>query len=128
MRRILYNDDGAIALEFALVVPVFLLLVLGIFGLALILWTENSIQYAVEQAARCAAVDATDCGTAAAVRDATIAWAGGVPLAATDVTVNLAATCAAGQSGKAVAVRHTITYFVFVDVNTAAEACYPALN
>jgi Flp pilus assembly protein TadG len=128
MRDMIIRDDGAIALEFALTLPVFLLLVFGIFGLALTLWTENSIQYAVEQAARCAAVDTTECGTVAAVQSATVGWAGGIPITAADITVNLAASCAAGESGKSVAIRHTISAFAFVSVTTVAEACYPALN
>jgi Flp pilus assembly pilin Flp len=50
------NDDGATAVEFAIVAPVFLALVFGIVQISLLAFTVASLNYAVEKAARCDAV------------------------------------------------------------------------
>jgi Flp pilus assembly protein TadG len=51
-RGILREEDGATAVEFAIVFPVFFLLLFTIFELARLVWTVNSLQYAVAQGAR----------------------------------------------------------------------------
>ncbi len=59
---------GVAAVEFALIVLPLLLMVLGIIDGGRMLWTQNSLQYAVEQAARCAVVNSkTTCSTAAQI-------------------------------------------------------------
>ncbi len=50
---------GAVALEFALVFPVFLLLIYGLFEFSRVFLTENTLEFAVEEAARFAIVDST---------------------------------------------------------------------
>src|SRR5581483_11068458 len=54
LRRFLAVNAGGAALELALTFPVFILIVVGIFSVAFLLWTENSIQFAADAAARCA--------------------------------------------------------------------------
>ena len=49
--------DGAAAVETALVLPVFLLCVFGISEIGRALWIQSTLQYAVEDAARCAAIN-----------------------------------------------------------------------
>lgn len=55
------SDDGTSAIEMAIVFPVFLLMVLGIFEFGRALWTQSLLDYAVQTAARCGAVDSIDC-------------------------------------------------------------------
>lgn len=52
---------GAAAVEFAIVAPVLLLFVLGLMEFARVIWTQAALDYAVQAAARCAAVDALTC-------------------------------------------------------------------
>lgn len=59
---------GATAIEFGLLALPFLLLVAGIMDCSRMVWTHLALQVAAEQAARCAVVDATNCGTAAKVQ------------------------------------------------------------
>jgi len=47
---------GSAAVEFALTVPVLILLLFGIVETGRALWAKNSLQYAVERAARCGSV------------------------------------------------------------------------
>ncbi|HEV8695855.1 MAG TPA: TadE/TadG family type IV pilus assembly protein [Lysobacter sp.] len=59
LRRFLRATDGAAAVEFALVVPVFILFCIGIFEAGRMMWIRNSIQTATEEAARYAMVHTT---------------------------------------------------------------------
>ena len=121
LRRFATDDRGTNALELALATPVFILIVIGIFGLGFVLWVENSIQSAAAQAARCAVVDAK-CTTTTQIQNAAVGWALGAPITAANVTVNLNATCN-GITGKAVGITYTATFFV-ISTTMSAESCY----
>lgn len=53
--------QGSAAVEFAIVLPVLLLCVLGLMEFARVIWTQTALDYAVQAAARCAAVDTLTC-------------------------------------------------------------------
>ena len=53
------DERGATAIEFALIAPVFLAMVLGIFHLSLLGFTVANLNYAVEKGARCDAISAS---------------------------------------------------------------------
>ena len=59
------NEDGTTAVEFAIIAPVFILLLLGTTGLCLVLFLIGSLHYAVEDGARCASVKTTICSDSA---------------------------------------------------------------
>ncbi len=63
--RLARDRRGSAAVEFSLVAPALLLLVLGMLESGRALWTQNALNYAVEQAARCYAVGAPGCTTPA---------------------------------------------------------------
>ena len=63
LARILRDEQGASALEFALTAPVFFILIFGIIELGLMLWTQFGLQHGAEMAARCASINATLCPT-----------------------------------------------------------------
>ena len=50
---------GATALEFAVGMPIFILLVYGLFEVGRIFWAQSTLQYAVEEAARFTMVNST---------------------------------------------------------------------
>jgi Flp pilus assembly protein TadG len=60
-RSILRNQDGTTAVEFAIIAPVFIMLVLGTIGLCFAFFLIGSLHYAVEDGARCASVKTTIC-------------------------------------------------------------------
>lgn len=62
IKRILRDQAGASAIEFALTFPVFLLILMAIAEGGLLMWTELGLQHGAEKAARCASVDASLCG------------------------------------------------------------------
>jgi Flp pilus assembly protein TadG len=85
------NTAGSAAVEFALTAPVLLLMLFGAIEYGRVLWTQNSIQYAVEQAARCAAMGqtagATLCTTASATKTFAAGHVVGYTVPTTDFTV-----------------------------------------
>jgi Flp pilus assembly protein TadG len=58
--KIIRNENGGTALEFALVIPVILAFVLGAIQIAIVLWVDNLLFFSVDLAARCAAVGSTN--------------------------------------------------------------------
>ncbi len=61
-----FNDErGTTAVEFAIVAPVFIVLVIGIIYMCIGLFTVGSMHNAVEEGARCASVKTTVCTDAA---------------------------------------------------------------
>ena len=67
-RRFLVCDQGATAVEFALVMPAFLALVLGGLSVSVLLYSNVSLQDAAEQGARCYSVDSGTCSSASAAQ------------------------------------------------------------
>jgi Flp pilus assembly protein TadG len=57
---------GGSAVEFGLLLPVFVMLILGAMSASQMMFAVNSLHYAVEEAARCGAINTTTCGTLAA--------------------------------------------------------------
>lgn len=50
----IYGDrEGNVVLEFALIVPVLMFLIIGIYEFGRFYWIQNTLQFAAEQAARC---------------------------------------------------------------------------
>ena len=71
---------GGMAVEFALVMPIFALLLFGIVEFGQVLWTQSALHFAVEEAARCATVDAANCGSVSAVQSFAVSRAAGLGL------------------------------------------------
>jgi Flp pilus assembly protein TadG len=61
--RMWQDERGATALEFAILAPVFFLLIFGIIAFGLLFWTQVGLQHGAEMAARCASINATRCPT-----------------------------------------------------------------
>ena len=62
--RFLWKElRGTAALEFAILMPVFLVMFLGIMEFGRLLWTQTTLQHAVEAAARYAAINYPTCSS-----------------------------------------------------------------
>ena len=68
-RCFISNEDGASSAEFALVVVPFVSIFMAVLGFSVMLWTSAALRYAVEDAARCAAVKATVCSSKATIEN-----------------------------------------------------------
>ncbi|MGA7386168.1 MAG: TadE family protein [Methylocella sp.] len=62
-RRTVFKDRrGTSAVEFAITLPVFILMVLGVSQIGYGMWVQFALQHGAEMAARCMAVNPTVCG------------------------------------------------------------------
>lgn len=58
---------GTTAVEFALIAPALFTILFGALEFGRLLWTQAALHYAVEEAARCASVTPSVCGTSAQI-------------------------------------------------------------
>ena len=65
----LRSRRGSVAVEYAFILPVLLLFVLGIMDTGRLIWTYATLNRAAEAAARCASVDTATCGTVAQINN-----------------------------------------------------------
>ena len=102
VRRLRRCRAGVTTIEMAILLPVFLAFLLGICEFARALWTQTALQFAVEAAARCAAISPSLCtASGGSTTDvpgyaATQVWALSIPSTAFTYTPN--ATCVAAAS------------------------------
>jgi Flp pilus assembly protein TadG len=80
--------DGSVAVETAMVLPAFLLLLFAIIESGLLFWTQTSLQAAVEAAARCAVVNTTQCGSTSAIQSYAAAQAVGITVSSSSFNVS----------------------------------------
>lgn len=79
--------SGSAAVESAFILPVLLLVLLGVFEMGRIAWTQSSLTFAVQEAARCASVRPDLCGTSAAVSSYAAKRAAGLSIPASAFTL-----------------------------------------
>jgi Flp pilus assembly protein TadG len=125
-RRVLgrFHADlgGATALEFALVLPVFILLVFGSLSAATLGFSVASMNYAVEEAARCAAVKSTACLTPSA----TATYAKTRYMGPSISPVFTYTTDGCGNTVKGTATFSLDLVPAFSNVPLSTSACYPS--
>jgi hypothetical protein len=120
LRTVATNCGGSIAVEFAIIIIPFLLLLIGAADLGFAMLTETRITFAVEAAAKCGAIGAAMCASASetAVYGASVA---GVPGLGASGFVVTTATC-----GLSVTATYPYTGMVLPAITLKAAACYPA--
>jgi Flp pilus assembly protein TadG len=123
LARLPAADEGATLVEYALVLPAFLGLVLGLMQLGAMAWTQAALNYAVQDAARCAAVRPDLCGAAADVQAYAAARLTGMNVKASAFTVS---QLACGQDVRAqVSFDFVNSPFWTARPTLTAEACHP---
>ncbi len=129
LARCFRSRAGTTAVEFALLAIPFLLLVTGTMDATRLIWTNFSLQFAVEAAARCAAVNTMTCNSKTGVQSFASA-AMTAPGAAT-FTYTAAATCSNGVisvNGTQVSGTMTFTFTVTgfpTSMVLNAQSCRP---
>lgn len=78
---------GNVAIEYGLILPVLLVFTFGLMDTGRLLWTVATLNRAAEAAARCAAINTTNCGTAAQIQARAVAEAWGLTITAAAFTI-----------------------------------------
>lgn len=126
--RLISGRRGSVALEYGLIAPLLLALVLGIIDTGRLIWTYTTLYRATEAAARCGAINSTTCATAAQIKAYAVTEAWGLTIDASAFTV---ATQSCGlQVQASYAFNSIIPGFDLVApiglVTLQARACYPS--
>jgi K+-transporting ATPase c subunit len=116
------DERGTTAIEFAIVGPVFIMLIIGIVYLCMCLSVVGSMHYAVQEGARCASVKTMVCTDQTSTISYTQSHYFG-PSAAPTFTYNAAAACGHSVNG-------SINYVLDIGlrqitVPITASACFP---
>lgn len=103
-KRILADAQGAVLVEAAITLPLFILTIFTIVELGLLIWTQAGLQHGVELAARCASVNTTLCGTPTNVKSYAVAQSLGVnpPSSTFSYTSPATATCGTDGNGNSI--------------------------
>jgi Flp pilus assembly protein TadG len=126
LKSLCVDDQGTTAVEFAIVAPVFIALLIGALALCISLFLVGSLHYAVEEGARCASVKAA-CADASGNPNAiaTVAYAQSHYFGPAVSPTFTYASAACGNSVSA-----SISYSLNVGFRTfvipiSATACFP---
>jgi Flp pilus assembly protein TadG len=85
--RSLSGRRSSVALEYGLIAPMLIVLVLGIIDTGRLLWTYTTLYRATEAAARCGAINTTTCATATQIKAYAVVEAWGLTIDASAFTV-----------------------------------------
>ena len=114
---------GEVAIEFAILFTTAMLLVLGLVEFGRALWYQSTLDYAVQSAARCGAVNTSACGSAAQIQQFAVSMAPGLAI----TTGNFAVT--SPSCGTQVVASYTFQTIVPgllpFTMNLNATACFP---
>jgi Flp pilus assembly protein TadG len=114
---------GAVAVELSLILPALLVVVLGLMDVGRLIWTQTTLDRAVESAARCAAVNTVSCGSTSATQTYAAGQAFGLAVA-TAVFTATTATCGANVS-VTMPFAFIIPWLTTANITLDASACYP---
>ena len=115
------NARGNAAVEMALIATPLLLFLFGIIATAQAVWLQNALNASVAEAARCASVNPTLCGTASQVQTYAANQAG----AGFDGSIFSFTTATCGNQVSASYPLASIMPFMTLSVTLNAQACFP---
>jgi Flp pilus assembly protein TadG len=118
-----HERRGNTAVEFAFLLPVLLLMLLGIVEFGRLLWTQSSLQHAAEAAARYAAINYPTCSSDTQTKSYAAAEVFGQSVPASAFTL----TCVA--CGTQVSASFSFSFVVPAllpyNITLSAQSCYP---
>jgi Flp pilus assembly protein TadG len=123
IRALIKSNDGTSALEFGLTAPVFFMLLISVFEVARLMWTQVGLQHGTEMAARCASINRTVCGTSEAIQSYAASQSLGLTLPPS--TFSVAAAGCGNQVTATYAFTAVAAYFGLPAVTLNAKACFP---
>ena len=118
------RSEGGTAVETAFILPVYLLIMFGVIEAGRLLWTQSTLQFAVQEAARCASIDSTTCGSTSAIQSFAASKTPGISVAASSFSVT-SVSC-----GNKVQISWPFSFtaadlFPYSSITLSAQSCYP---
>ena len=123
MRRLRDDKAGTTAVEFGLLALPFIVLIFGCLQFGMIAWTESGMQYAVEQAARCATVNTTLCGTPSQIQQYAASQMTSTAVVAADFTY--VSTGCGNQVSVTINYPYMVQVFLPASITLTAKSCHP---
>ena len=124
--RLLRDEAGASAIEFALVLLPLILLTLGTINAGLLIYTVATLNFATQDAARCATVKTTVCDSQTHLQSYARANYGGLTAAPTfTLSAPTTGACAGGNFVNASATYQFVTGLSSTNIPLSATACFP---
>jgi Flp pilus assembly protein TadG len=120
-RRFASDEAGNPAVEFGLLAPALLLFIFGIAEGGRLLWTVNALHYSVQEAARCASINKTTCGTSTQIQS----FAAGRSGASFNASVFTATVTGCGNRVSASYTMPLNIPFMTHSISLTAQSCYP---
>jgi Flp pilus assembly protein TadG len=117
----LCDRRGNAAIEVALTLPALMLMIFGVIEFGRALWLQNALDFSVAEAARCASVNATLCGTEAEITAFASEQAG----SGFDASIFSAGSASCGHSVSASYPMALTIPFAPISVTLQAQACFP---
>jgi len=124
LRRLRRADAGSSAVEFAMVAPILILMLFGVFEFGRALWTQSMLDFAVEQASRCATINTTTCGSPSAI--ATYASQQTSPLNLPAATFTASSPACGNQVRASYAFTFITPQLFPYSITLTSQSCYPA--
>lgn len=121
VRNLARATRGTAAVEFGLVATPLLLFLFGIISVGQAVWLQNALDFSVAEAARCASVNPTLCGSVSQIRSYAQAQAG----AGFSGSIFTVATPSCGNQISATYPFSLPIPLLTLSVNLTAQACYP---
>lgn len=115
------DNSGATAIEMAFVLPVVAMLVIGVISLSMLGSAISGMHFAVQEAARCSAVNAVTCGTPSA----TVTYARSKFHGAGVAPAFASTGAGCGHTVTATATFELTLALFTIPVPLSAAACYP---
>jgi Flp pilus assembly protein TadG len=118
--------DGTTAVETAIVLPAFVLMLFAIIEGGLLFWTQSTLQFAVEAAARCAAlaaVNTAQCGSTSAIQSYAVTQATGITVSST--SFNVSQPSCGYQVSISYSYNFILTYLYAGTITLNAQSCHP---
>ena len=117
------DDRGISTMEFALVLPVFLMIMIGGMHLSMLGFTAASLHYAAEDASRCGAIQTTRCTSVTVTQ--THALSKFQNITGTTATFTASSGLACGYRVQGSVTYNLQTGLTTMSIPLSATACYP---
>ena len=123
-KRSFFRDaNGASAADFAIIAPLFCLVLAGVAQFGLWVWTSTALQHGAELAARCATYNPTSCADAASITSYAATQSYGLNVSA--ASFSYAASACGNQVSATVTTANFLSVIGAPTMSARAMACFP---